>query len=317
MEKRQKGASPHSPRSHKRDKEKEPERRHDVVDSEKNERRIELNALKDCPVLFVTVYNDRAEVTRGVKVHFQAGVNEVTISGLSDQVDLESVRVAGGRGRATILEVSNNETYAKPKPEDKLQKEKDRLEELTTRIDFNLMEIGRIKDQKTWLDGWTPHLLEPGSATTEPEVFSPENFEKTTKLLQFYSSQLVALDEKENKLSSLNRELEKEKIGLEKEIHSRTGHLNTSLYEVVISFQATAPTECEFQVSYITFGTGWEAFYDVRVISQEKEAEKIGAYLLWKYFELFWGGLGRCGIDTFHGYPLSSRKTSSFDCKMG
>jgi len=83
------------------------------------------------------------------------------------------------------------------------------------------------------------------------------------------------LDEKENKLSILNLELEKEKIGLEKEINSRTGHLNTPLYEVVISFQATAPTECEFQVSYITFGTGWEAFYDVRVISQEKEAEKL------------------------------------------
>jgi len=188
---------------------------------------------------------------------------------------LDSVRVTGGKGKAIILEVSNNETFAKAKVEDKLQKEKDRLEELTTRIDLNQLHIGRIKAQISWLDAWTPHILEPGDVTTGSEIYSHENIEKANKLLSFYSSYLAALDEQENKLDIHNRELKKEKIGLEKEINARAGNQNSPMNEVVISLLASVPTECEFQVAYITFGTGWEAFYDVRVISQEKEAERL------------------------------------------
>eukprot|EP01121_Diplochlamys_sp_Union-15-3_P006876 TRINITY_DN17423_c0_g1_i1.p2 TRINITY_DN17423_c0_g1~~TRINITY_DN17423_c0_g1_i1.p2 ORF type:complete len:112 (+),score=25.46 TRINITY_DN17423_c0_g1_i1:44-337(+) len=71
----------------------------------------EVDASK-APILNVTVFSDRVEVTRVVKVQItQAGSQKVVLCGITNKVDKNSIRVAGGKGKATILEVSYDERY--------------------------------------------------------------------------------------------------------------------------------------------------------------------------------------------------------------
>jgi len=127
-------------------------------------------------------------------------------------------------------------------------------------------------------------------------------------LLSFFAIQLAELDELEVKLTGILKELEKEKGGLEKEIASRSAQQNAPLYEVLITLQANAPTECELHLAYITFGTGWEAFYDVRVISQARELEKL---------ELIYYGniMNSSGEDWIDCFLTLSTATPSIDGK--
>jgi hypothetical protein len=73
----------------------------DEVEVDPSKVRVQL---ADCKAHNVTVYRDRAHVARQVEVALVAGVTEVTVRGLSNHYERNSMRV-GGTGAATILEV--------------------------------------------------------------------------------------------------------------------------------------------------------------------------------------------------------------------
>jgi len=123
-----------SPRKTKKEKKEKKKRDREEPKGEQEDEMFDLEPtgevhkvsvqLKDCPVQHVTVYNDRAEVTRALSTSINAGLfgvfwetfllidkystpgtNELTIVGLPSHVDSNSVRVSGGKGAAVILEV--------------------------------------------------------------------------------------------------------------------------------------------------------------------------------------------------------------------
>ena len=119
---------------------------------------ITLNA-RDIPVTTVTVYTDRAEVTRNFKVNLNPGFNEIQLENIAHSIQPESVRVHG-QGLATIHEVkftsksinvekdntpTVNELKAELKKlEAEVQKERDLQSVYTARIETlnNLMGHG-------------------------------------------------------------------------------------------------------------------------------------------------------------------------------
>lgn len=56
-------------------------------DEDPLERIISVN---DCPIDQVTVYKDRAEVSRLLEINFPDGVYEIVIPGLSNSLDTDS-----------------------------------------------------------------------------------------------------------------------------------------------------------------------------------------------------------------------------------
>ena len=80
---------------------------------------VQINIEQQCPIQYVTVYNDRAEVTRLLRHHFNAeGTYDLVFEGFSTNVDLTSLHVSGGTGKAcTILEVSYQTRFENTTPE--------------------------------------------------------------------------------------------------------------------------------------------------------------------------------------------------------
>lgn len=113
-----------SPRTKKAHKEKSKPITNDQLGLEagdQQQHRIEIS-YKDCELVNVTVFSERAELTRKVCVELKEGallflprifnyclgVNDVCVSGISNSVVQDSIRVNGGTAKSTevvILEV--------------------------------------------------------------------------------------------------------------------------------------------------------------------------------------------------------------------
>src|SRR4051812_33202049 len=64
----------------------------------------------DSKITNVTVFLNRAQVTREAKTRLEAGKSRIIIKGLTSQLDPETIQVEG-KGAFTILGISHQENY--------------------------------------------------------------------------------------------------------------------------------------------------------------------------------------------------------------
>ena len=142
---------------------------------------VQFNIDQQCPIQYVTVYNDRAEVTRLLHHHFTLeGTYDLVFEGFSPSVDLTSLHVSGGTGKACmILEVSYQTTYdsttsgSELTPLDQLQKE---FENIQADVGKHERELARLVKQRTWLDGRATKLMNQDGQLNSNDLDSMQQF---------------------------------------------------------------------------------------------------------------------------------------------
>jgi len=234
--------------------------------------------LKDCPVQNVTVYNDRAEVTRHVEASVQAGTNEVSIFGLSSKVDRNSVRVSGGKGSAVILEVSHNVRFEAKNKDDgteqgRLTKE---LEELDEKISRHSEIQGRVDKENTWLENWAHTLSAPRKSEDGKDLttlFSAGMMEQATNFLEFYQKKLADIDERRSSIAKALKELREQRGRTQMALNAITSGNTEQVHEVVVLLNSRAENKVELSLSYIVMDARWYASYDVRVQSTSDDLD--------------------------------------------
>lgn len=231
-----------------------------------------------CPIQYVTVYNDRAEVTRLLRHHFDnEGVYDLVFEGFSPSVDLTSLHVSGGTGKAcTILEVSYQTTYEDTKPDteltplDQLQKEFDQVQ---TEIDQHTRELARLGKQRKWLDGRATKLMNQDGQLTNNDLESMQQF------LDFYHKNLLSLDQETTNEEDLIKTLTQKRDNLRAKMneHGVQGAANRrkAKREVTITVHvASGNIDVALEIAYLISNCSWSASYDVRVNSSDSARQK-------------------------------------------
>lgn len=239
---------------------------------------VRFNVDQQCPIQYVTVYNDRAEVTRILRHHFDTeGTYELLLAGLSTFVDETSLHVSGGTGKAcTILEVSyqtRHEDVAPPSdltPLDHLQGE---LEKVKTEIEIHKRELTRLNKQRTWLDGRSAKLMNQDGPCTTNDLDNMQQF------LEFYHKTLLKLDDEtareENEVKKLNDREEALKSQINQHGAEAQNSRRKTCREVTITVHiASAKTDVALEVSYLISNCSWSASYDVRVSTVDTSRER-------------------------------------------
>jgi len=239
---------------------------------------VQFNIDQQCPVQYVTVYNDRAEVTRLVHHHFDIeGIYDLVFEGFSPSVDLTSLHVSGGTGKAcTILEVSYQTRYENTNPEadltplDQLQNE---LDNVQTDIDKHQRELARIVKQRSWLDGRASKLMNQDGQININDLDSMQQF------IDFYYKTLLKLDHETTNEENEIKTLTEKQDGLKAKIneHGVEGQANRrkAKREVTITVHiATNKIDVALEISYLISNCSWSASYDVRVNSTEATRQK-------------------------------------------
>jgi uncharacterized protein (TIGR02231 family) len=228
-----------------------------LVAKAQNERKVESK------IINVTVFLNKAQVTREALTKLEPGKTNLIITGLSAQLDPESIQVSG-KGAFVILGISHQQNYLSefnlPKG---LKEMKDSVEQLQKQV---LLE----QSQKEILNKEEQMLLSNqkiGGANqnlTVPELKAMADFYRS-RLSDIVSTRM----KQDDKIKKINERIIKltNQINHQNELYSR----NTS--EIVVSVTAESTIAVSLEVNYVVANAGWYPIYDLRAINTKSPVQ--------------------------------------------
>lgn len=217
----------------------------------------------DSKITDVTVFLSKAQVTREARIRLEAGKTNLIVTGLTSQLDPESIQVTG-KGSFVILGISHQQNFLNefnaPKS---LKILKDSVETLQRQL---LLE----QSQKEILNKEEQMLLSnqkiggTNQNLTVAELKAMADFYRS-RLGDIVSSR-IKQDEKMKKINERIARLNTQ-INEQNELYRR----NTS--EIVVSVSAESATTADLQVRYVVANAGWSAIYDLRAIDTKRPVQ--------------------------------------------
>lgn len=213
----------------------------------------------------VTVYRSGAEMTHTASALVKQGSIELTIEGISNQIDINSLQI-NCPATVTLLGIEFSTNYVMSEEpsatqriwEDsltRLQKENDKIS-LTINNTNDLLEVLKSnRDIKGTQNG-----------LSVAELMKLMDYYKTKSLeLQ---NEIAGLGEKQKKLLKQMEKI-KNQIAEEEKKNQKTGGL------LHLQLSAAADTKAEFTISYISQNAYWTPYYDIRVADVKNPATII------------------------------------------
>lgn len=217
----------------------------------------QTNQTTNSRITEVTVFLNRAQVTRKLSPQLAAGKTNLIISGLTSLLDPQSIQVSG-KGNFIILGTSHQQNYL---TEVSMPKS---LKVLKDSVGFLHKQMQLEQSQKEILNKEEQMLLSNqkiGGANqnlTVAELKSMADFYRS-RLTEIVSSRMKGDD----KIKKLNEQVGKlqQQITAQNELYQR----NTS--EIVVSIATEAATHADLEISYVVSNAGWAPQYDIRAIN--------------------------------------------------
>lgn len=211
----------------------------------------------DSKITDVTVFLNKAQVTREVKARIEPGRVNLVVRGLTSQLDPESIQVTG-KGSFIILGISHQQNYLSelnmPKS---LKALKDSVEQLQKQLQLeqsqkeilNKEEQMLLSNQK--IGGTTQNL-------TVAELKAMADFYRS-RLGDIVTSRM----KQDDKIKKINERIAK----LNNQINSQNEMYGRNTSEIVVSISAEAATSVDLDVNYVVANAGWYPVYDVRAMN--------------------------------------------------
>jgi uncharacterized protein (TIGR02231 family) len=205
----------------------------------------------------VTVFLNRAQVTRQVKTQLNAGKSNLIVGGLTSMLDPQSIQVSG-KGNFIILGTSHQQNYLSelnmPKA---LRSLKDSVELLQKQVQLEQSQKEILGKEEQMLMS-NQKIGGTNQNLTVAELKAMADFYRS-RLSDIVSSRM----NEDDKIKKLNETVTKlqQQVNSQNEIYRR----NTS--EIVISLSADAATSADLEISYMVGNAGWVPQYDIRAIN--------------------------------------------------
>lgn len=205
----------------------------------------------------VTVFLNRAQVTREVKTRIGAGKTNLILSGLTSQLDQQSIQVSG-KGNFVILGISHNQNYLNEfKPPRSLQVLKDSLESDKRQLSLEQNQTSILsKEEQLLLANQKIGGSQQNLTVTELKAMA-----------DFYRARLSDIGLAKIKIDERIIKLNERIARLNRQINEQTDLYRRNTSEIVISVSADAAVSADLEVSYVVANAGWFPVYDLRGIN--------------------------------------------------
>jgi uncharacterized protein (TIGR02231 family) len=216
----------------------------------------------DAPIADVTVYTDRARVTRRGTIKLAAGEHTLAIADLPTTIDPDSVR-AGGRGAGVkILGAEVATLFVTAPPEAALAELQAQLEQLQEAdralADGDTAEAERLEFLRT--------LRASGGAEIAKGVaYGRASIETVDTLSSYLAREVAAVLERRREIGRQRRELAREIEAVRARLAQVQHGNRTERREIRVAVEAAAEVELELEVLYAVWGASWEPSYDLRL----------------------------------------------------
>lgn len=222
------------------------------------------------PITAVTVYPDRALVTRTARVDLAAGPAEIVVEGLPGALVDASVR-ATGRGaipvRLTGVDVSR-EHLARP--------DDTRVRALEAEIRSLGDADRRLRDEIQAVQSLRGYLQSVQARATEPpkEVQTHRiDVEGIRGVYAFLAESLTGVSKRQRDAEAARRDLQERLQKLQRELSEVRAPAAELRKTVSVSLEAARPGAFELQIAYMVPGAAWKPAYETRALLDTGEVE--------------------------------------------
>src|SRR5258706_12144276 len=209
----------------------------------------------NAPIVAVSIYSDRARVTRRGKIHLAPGEHSLAIEGLPTTIEEDSVR-AGGRGVGfKILGAEVATQFVTRPPEALLAELQEQLETLQEQdralIDADAVEAERLEFLKT--------LRESGGADLAKRIaYGRASIETVDSLAGYLAPERDAALARRRELAQRRRGLAREIEAVRARLAQLQHGVRQERREIRIAVEAAADADLELEVTYAAWGASWE-----------------------------------------------------------
>ncbi len=210
----------------------------------------------------VTVFINKAKIRRSGHLSLNQGKELISVSGLPQGLDPDSVRVKGtGSSPVKMFGIDVRRTFSKDIPEGVVK-------ELTDKIEKLKEKKTKLCDQKDQLDRKQKHfdglwkstrIFASGFAKGEISIESHKN------LTEFLMKEGDILLNEKRKKEREEKDLDKEIKKLQEELELANNSKPRERYAADISVNAEKPCKFNLELTYNVRGASWNPEYDIRI----------------------------------------------------
>ena len=227
------------------------------------------------PITEVTVYADRALITRQGSIDLEAGEHEICVNELPPLLR-DSLRAAGKGPKGTrILNVDVTTAFYRRSPDQEIQVLQDEVEELEYQHDLLKTRQQSLGDRQKWLRSLGEQSKEFAKWLVQGQV-KPED---CTNFFSFLSDQAL---QDAQAAHELEREIHKIQLDIQakqRELNHKVGRAQPDRQAAVVSVEMAEAGTFTLELSYLVTSASWNPQYDVRV--QINEQGNGGEVELW------------------------------------
>ncbi|MCP4158131.1 MAG: mucoidy inhibitor MuiA family protein [bacterium] len=234
----------------------------------------------------VTVFPDRARITRFAAKSFLPGNYILVFEKLPAETDENSIQVSG-KGAAVLKEVNIKEVRLAKIPRDKVKQlilQEKSMEEKEKNLEDREEQIEK---EKSFLDRITKKLTGV-TEKSEPATLDPD---KWVKLVSFYSSKLKSLDEELRSIEKQKNEVEENQTQIQWKLRDFNELKEKKRRQVKVKVTVKKEGKLTINLTYMVRGPKWTPVYELHADSKKKRMKiKYNAFLKQKTGE-DWSGV--------------------------
>ncbi|MCB0034636.1 MAG: mucoidy inhibitor MuiA family protein, partial [Anaerolineales bacterium] len=214
----------------------------------------------------VTVYPDRARVTRVGECEITTGLHRLLFTDLPLSIDQSSVRVVGqGTAELRILSVDVVPRFYEETPSEKVR-------ELEAQIEGINEELAILKDRESVLEMQGKHLSGLWLATEE----YAKGLSRGRSTVAEQAKLVAYLREQDEQVTAAKREIEQTKrplmrklVKLQQELKQLQNTRPRRRFEAQVEVEALTEGTFHPSLSYVVNSAGWQPLYDIRLVDED------------------------------------------------
>jgi uncharacterized protein (TIGR02231 family) len=222
----------------------------------------------------VTVYPDRARVTRTGRLHVEPGQYQLEIPELPLTLSPESVRASGqGTARARLGGVDVRRAFYTETPSASAAELERRIKALEDQENALADEESVLQSSLGFLNG----LTQQGESYGRGLAYGKFGVEEGAGLLAFLTERATAAHDRLRAIASEKRELTDQKTKLQRELDQIHSARPRERYAAAVEIQALTAGDLEIELTYVVSNARWTPLYDLRLNEGGKNDQDNGA----------------------------------------
>ncbi|MDM9384956.1 mucoidy inhibitor MuiA family protein [Chlorogloeopsis sp. ULAP01] len=216
-------------------------------------------------IVAVTVYSDKALVTRRGVVFLTGQETELVITSLPDTTETESVRVSGkGETLVRLLEAKCDRIFSTEPVAAKVAHLTQQIQQLEAEWQHLQAQVEALALQSSFIQGLCEKTEEQFSISLARKNLS---LSETLDFLNFLGSQYTEYGISTTECKNRQKELEQQLQSLRQQLQTLQTPHPKETYSLSVAIEPAGEGEFELEVSYIVHRASWTPLYDLRLCS--------------------------------------------------